>query len=238
MVDDICAADPAVARQALLDAVTGLDEHRVNRVAQEVLDAQGIDVLVADVLVPTLHDIGELWHAGSLSVMHEHFASSIIRSVLGDIRRNVGSAERPRVVIGCPPGELHDLPCHLFGLMLVDRGLTPIVLGADTPMAGMAHAARKTRAAACVLTARRSRSALAYADELRSMARYRAVFVAGPAAGSSLRHNLPVDPLSDDWREAADTVAARCQEPIIAPRPVQKVASVAPAAGEQQVQRT
>ena len=103
MVDDICAADPAVARQALLDAVTGLDEHRVNRVAQEVLDAQGIDVLVADVLVPTLHDIGELWHAGSLSVMHEHFASSIIRSVLGDIRRNVGSAERPRVVIGCPP---------------------------------------------------------------------------------------------------------------------------------------
>ena len=35
----------------------------------------------------------------------------------------------------------------------------------------------------------------------------RAVFVAGPAAGSSLRHNLPVDPLSDDWREAADAVA-------------------------------
>lgn len=131
MVDDICAADPAVARQALLDAVTGLDEHRVNRVAQEVLDAQGIDVLVADVLVPTLHDIGEL-----------------------------------------------------------------------------------------------------------SMARYRAVFVAGAAASSSLRHNLPVDPLSDDWREAADAVAARCQETIIAPRPVQEVASVAPAAGEQQVQRT
>ena len=69
-------------------------------------------------------------------------------------------------------------------------------------------------------------------------ARYRAVSVAGPGASSSLRHNLPVDPLSDDWREAADTVAARCQEPIIAPRPVQEVASVAPAAGEQQVQRT
>lgn len=194
------------ARAELLDAAVHLEGERMRRTAQAVLEREGFDVLVADVLVPTLREIGDRWQSGHLSVLHEHHASKIVRSTVSDMRRRSVDAAAPCVVLACPPGELHDLPSHMFALMLIARGIRPIVLPANTPMAAVAQSVRSTRASASVITARRARSVLAHLSMLERMSVGAEIFLAGPAASS--REPLgALSTLTDDWREAAEIVA-------------------------------
>ena len=114
----------------IFDAVLTLDEDALREEFSRALDEHGVDALVADVLVPALRHVGVMWSAGELSVMHEHHASNIVRSVVSGFRGEAAAKGRPRAVLTCPPGELHDLPNHLFSAMLVQRGWAPLVLGA------------------------------------------------------------------------------------------------------------
>lgn len=142
------------AHEQILDAVVALDA-----------DQHGNDALVADVLVPTLRRIGVMWERGRLGVMHEHLASVIVRSSIGQLTCQTPTAAA-KVVLSCPPGDLHDLPLHLFSLMLVQRHLDPLVLGADTPIPATAQTARAVNANVCVITTLRPRAILAYRGAL------------------------------------------------------------------------
>lgn len=191
-------------RDEIYDAILGLDADAIRRLVHQFGVSGGTDVVVADVLVPVLRTVGEMWADGKLSVLHEHHASGIIRSMVGQLRRPAMHADRPTVVLACPPGELHDLPAHLFSLMLIDRGLAPIVLGADTPWKATASALRSAGAQACVLSGMRPGGIRYRHTVLKMLASTAPVFVAGPL-GEGLE--VPgVQPLSEDWRVAADVV--------------------------------
>ena len=49
----------------------------------ECLLVHGVDVTVAEVVMPVLREVGEGWERGELGVLHEHFVSSSFRGVLG-----------------------------------------------------------------------------------------------------------------------------------------------------------
>lgn len=153
------------AHEQILDAVVALDGDRLRDVVLRYADQHGNDALVADVLVPTLRRIGVMWERGRLGVMHEHLASVIVRSSIGQLTCQTPTAAA-KVVLSCPPGELHDLPLHLFSLMLVQRHLDPLVLGADTPIPATAQTARAVNANVCVITTLRPRAILAYRGAL------------------------------------------------------------------------
>lgn len=190
----------------IFDAVLTLDEDALRDEFTRALDEHGVDALVADVLVPALRHVGVMWSAGELSVMHEHHASNIVRLVVSGFRGEAAAKGRPRAVLTCPPGELHDLPNHLFSAMLVQRGWAPLVLGANTPWAATSTAVRASGARVCVISGMQPASFAARRLELTMMARSTPVFVAGPGAG---RSSIPgITALGDDWRQAADLVTA------------------------------
>ena len=197
--------DLTATRDALFAAIRALDSSSLRRVVLDGQEALGTDVVVCDLLVPALREVGDLWEAGELSVLHEHHASQIIRAVLEEFRRQEVPDGAPRVVLACPPGELHELPLHLFGLLVAERGCDPFVLGASTPWQAIADARRILRSGVLVLAAARPAGFAQRTAPLRALARTGIVYVAGAAASG----DLPAGPqrLPDDWRQAADLVA-------------------------------
>ena len=107
--------DPGVARRSVMAAVRELDGVGVRDALLECLLAHGVDVAVAEVVMPVLREVGEGWERGEMGVLHEHFVSSSFRGVLGEMLGPLSGQVSRTVVLACPPGELHDLPLELFG---------------------------------------------------------------------------------------------------------------------------
>ena len=82
---------------------------------------------------PLLHELGDGWERGEISVAQEHFASNLLRGRLLGLARGWDRGAGPRAVLACPPGERHDLGLVIFGLALRELGWRITFLGADTP---------------------------------------------------------------------------------------------------------
>ena len=130
------------AREELASALAGFDEAAAHAVVDSLLARISVDAVLRDVVVPYLHDLGERWEHGEVSIAQEHFASSVLRGRLLGLARGWGRGLGPRVVLACAPGEQHDLGLIAFGLALRARGWRIVYLGADTPLASVADAAR------------------------------------------------------------------------------------------------
>ena len=189
----------------IFDHVRDLDGAAVRKVVVGLMEDNDLDAVVSDALVPVMHSVGDAWEDGSLTILHEHHASSVVRSIVAQIPWDLDDGgARPQVVLACPPGELHDIPTHLFGLMLRARGLEPFITGADTPWRAIQSAAELPDTRGCVLS---GIDPLGLSDRhaIGRLPRRVPLFTAGPAAaGCRVRR---VVRLSNDWRTAADTVA-------------------------------
>jgi methanogenic corrinoid protein MtbC1 len=198
--------DPGVARRSVMAAVRELDGVGVRDALLECLLAHGVDVAVAEVVMPVLREVGEGWERGEMGVLHEHFVSSSFRGVLGEMLGPLSGQVSRTVVLACPPGELHDLPLELFGAMLHARSWRVVSLGADTPMTAVADAVRILDADACVLAGVRRSVFESRMPSLTRLGRCAPVFLAGQGAV-----RLPEPPpmtvvLPPDLRAAADLV--------------------------------
>ena len=67
------------AREELAAALEGFDEASAHAVVDSLLARMSLDAVLRDVVVPYLHDLGERWEHGEVSVAQEHFASSVLR---------------------------------------------------------------------------------------------------------------------------------------------------------------
>lgn len=192
---------------------TDTDEvtRQVRRLLNDALARHDVDTVVAEVIVPLLHRVGDMWEEGRLGVLAEHAVSAVVTSVIDDTAHTCGRT-RGTIVLACPPGELHDLPTRLFAAMLRARGFATVVLGANTSWPAMSRAVRTHGAQACIVTSIRAHSLRGRAPELSRMSRTVAVYVAGRAALGV--HVSGVTRLPDDWRSACDLVTAdACRRP-------------------------
>lgn len=105
----------------IFDAVVNLDAASLRDEFTTALDNHGIDALICEIMIPVLRQVGIMWQNGELGVMHEHHVSNIVRSVVAEFRGPAVREKKRRVILACPPGELHDLPSHLFAAMLLER---------------------------------------------------------------------------------------------------------------------
>jgi MerR family transcriptional regulator, light-induced transcriptional regulator len=200
--------DHDTIRRTVMAAVRDLDGLTVRDVLLQSLLTCGVDDTVSEVVIPVLHEVGQGWERGDLGVLHEHFVSSSVRGVLGDLRVPVQGDRARIVVLACPPHELHDLPLELFGAMLHARSWQVVSLGANTPMSAVGEAVRFLEADACVLAGvRRS----AFESRLSSLARLGdrvPLFLAGEGALALPNPPARVTVLPRDLRVAAAVVDA------------------------------
>jgi MerR family transcriptional regulator, light-induced transcriptional regulator len=177
------AFDPPAARAALGGAVAAFDEPEAQALIDGLLAVATLDAVLSEVILPFLHDVGERWERGELSVAQEHFASNLIRGRLLGLARGWGAGTGPRALLACPPGERHDLGLISFGLALRTRGWRIDFLGSDTPIESVVTAASSTEPELIVLSAATPELLSPLAAELAALAREHTVALAGAGAG-------------------------------------------------------
>jgi MerR family transcriptional regulator, light-induced transcriptional regulator len=178
------ALRPTEVRDDLVDALDRFDEPRAQAILDRLLAVATIDMLLSEVVLPYLHELGERWQRGDASVAQEHFASSVLRGRLLGLARGWGLGLGPAAVLACLPGEQHDLGLIAFGLALRARGWRIVYLGTDSPIETVEEVARRLDPSLVVLTAVSSQRVQPILAQLRALAG-RHLLALGGAAGEN-----------------------------------------------------
>jgi methanogenic corrinoid protein MtbC1 len=190
----------AVQLQTALDA---FDESAAQSVLDRLLSDYTLAATLRDVVVPYLRSLGERWANGELTIIQEHFASNVIRGRLAGLARGWGNGDGPRAVLACPPGELHDLPLLIFGIILNRRGWRVDFLGANTPIAEILDGARRSPPDLIVVAATVPERLTAISAELAHLAAVAPLALAGAGASPAAADQVGAQVLTGDPVTAA-----------------------------------
>jgi MerR family transcriptional regulator, light-induced transcriptional regulator len=190
--------------RSALDAFDGAGAHAA---FDRLLASVSVDVVLADVVLPYLRDLGDRWAAGRASVAQEHFASNLIRGRLLALARDWDTGEGPTLLLACLPGEAHDLGLIVFGLLMSRRGWRVTFLGADTPVDTLRSGIRTVQPTLAVLVATTSALLDASADAIRAFSTTTSTAIAGIEDRSAIA-DLGAIALPPDIVEAARSMAS------------------------------
>ncbi|MGZ8188797.1 MAG: MerR family transcriptional regulator [Methylosarcina sp.] len=148
----------------------------------------GSQAFIENLLEPLLTIIGERWRTGELRPVHEHMASSIIRSLTYILRNNAPCpALAPKMVVSTPLGQHHELGALLAAIIAELKDWQVTYLGPNLPAEEIAAAVRYTKAKAVTLSISFSTDEPVVQKELRRLRKLIgnnvALIVGGRAAG-------------------------------------------------------
>ncbi|HEX8704575.1 MAG TPA: MerR family transcriptional regulator [Myxococcaceae bacterium] len=133
-------------RAAVLEAAAASDQERVSRVLDEVLSALPALKAFDEVLAPVQCEVGDRWHAGTLTVAQEHLVSQMVRArVVSLLHAAPGNAGARHGVLACLPDELHEVGLLGAALRLRHAGLRVTVLGQLVPAEDLGRMVRELR---------------------------------------------------------------------------------------------
>ena len=194
----------AGAVEALTLSLDEFDEPAAHAVLDRLLSTLTVETVLRDVVLPYLHDLGERWQQGTVSVAQEHFATNVIRGRLASIGRGWGHGHGPRAVLACAPGELHDLALLAFGIVLNRNGWRIEYFGANTPIDDLIRMAGVKRPDLVVLAATRPERLDGLTEDLTRLARIAPLALAGAGANRAVADAIGADLLTDDPVTAAE----------------------------------
>jgi methanogenic corrinoid protein MtbC1/transposase-like protein len=117
----------------LLPALLGFDCAAAQAAFDRVFAARSMDAALREVVLPALHEVGERWARGQVTVAQEHFATEVISGRLRSLGFEFDHGLGPRVILACPSAERHDIGLLCCALALHFRGWRVTYLGPDTP---------------------------------------------------------------------------------------------------------
>jgi MerR family transcriptional regulator, light-induced transcriptional regulator len=200
-------ADLVDSADALRQALDEMDEPGAQAVLDRLLTDFTLESVLRDVLLPYLHDLGERWEHGEVSVGLEHFASHVVRGRMAGLARGWGNGRGPRALLACPPGELHEMALLAFGIVLNRNGWRVGYLGANTPMPDLIQVASETRPSLVVLAASTPERFAAVVPELVRLAGIATLALAGEGATENLADETGAQLITEDPVTAAQQLA-------------------------------
>jgi MerR family transcriptional regulator, light-induced transcriptional regulator len=168
--------------RALRRALARLDREQAERALDFLLGSLTFETVALEVLLPYLVDVGARWERGEASIAEEHLATQLLCARLLALTHGLTSVRGAQAVLGCPPGEHHDIALVILSVALERRGWRITLLGADTPVATIAGAADLIDAECVVVAATTPERIAAVGDELSELAATRPLVLAGPGA--------------------------------------------------------
>jgi DNA-binding transcriptional MerR regulator/methylmalonyl-CoA mutase cobalamin-binding subunit len=131
----------APLREQLLRAVEAFDPRGLERELERAAASAPAATIVDEVLRPVLLEVGERWHAGTITVAQEHLASEAIGTIL---RRMITLAQPEgdarQVVLAGFADEEHAFPLQMLAVHLATWGYRAVLLGTRTPPAAVRQA--------------------------------------------------------------------------------------------------
>ena len=91
-------------------------------------------VFLEKLITPLMQEIGDQWKAGNLRIAHEHLATAVVRTLLGNSRHGFDiSAAMPTLVIATPRGQVHEIGALMAALTAAAQGWHVTYLGPNLP---------------------------------------------------------------------------------------------------------
>lgn len=135
------------------DAVLKLDTFSLDGVFRKAQVAMGDQGFLRRLIAPMAREIGERWRRGDLTAAQEHFFSAMARCFVWNLTRQYRFDERaPKIVVGTPMGQLHDLGAMMVAAASANNGWQVTFVGANLPAFELASAVQTVGACALALS--------------------------------------------------------------------------------------
>ena len=141
--------------EALLDAhaVPGAADRMITRALDDGADARWI---LMHVIPAALHEVGDRWQAGEISIGEEHLATVVVQGTMRELARRLARSPRTgRLIAVAAVGiELHENGARLLADVLDAHGWDVLFAGAATPASALVRLVdeRKPDAVALAIT--------------------------------------------------------------------------------------
>ena len=128
------AAPGIVSVASLLSATENFDAAAVEADLARAAAMLPAPLLLRELIVPALNEIGARWQDGAARIAHEHLLSASVRNVLGSLLRLYQkSTDSETLLFATPSGEAHELGALGAAVLAASLGLGTIYLGPGTP---------------------------------------------------------------------------------------------------------
>jgi hypothetical protein len=173
-------------------AAVALEPERLRSYLIRDFAALGAFAFVTDRAVPFLHALGDAWEAGEIGVHHEHLATAMLASFVGERWREIASSlSGDPVMLVTLPGEMHTLGIELAALVAACAG-HPVRLLGGVPPDAVSSAIRSLQPRWLLLSVSRTRAEgdLGALDELLAVARASGVRILAGGGGMPEREGV------------------------------------------------
>ncbi len=215
-------------REEWLAACLGFNEARAESWLNQAFAFYTPETVISEIILRGLHEVGDRWQQGRVTVQQEHFMSGLAMRRLDALIAAAPAPVHPgTIVLACPPTELHSLPLLYLNVMLRRRGRNVVFLGADVPMEHLEETTRVLNATLVVLSAQRLTSARTLREAAASLAGKRVRVAYGGRVFNQipeLRNQIAGEFLG----EAIDECTDRIEELVAMPQTVHKPGDVRP----------
>jgi methanogenic corrinoid protein MtbC1 len=146
-------------------------------------------IFLEKLIAPLMREIGEQWRLGALRIAHEHLATAVVRTLLGNMCQGFDiSAAMPNLVIATPRGQLHEIGALIAGTTAASEGWQVTYLGPNLPVEEIVGCAVQNSAKAVGVSITYPTDDPHLANELRNLRRgiqeHVALFVGGAGASA------------------------------------------------------
>jgi DNA-binding transcriptional MerR regulator len=126
---------PSMFSDQLYRALIGHDEAMASQILSQTHAVFDLTTICLDIITPCLVEVGEAWHRGEIRIATEHFASGFLRGRLLALYQTYPMARTAkRILVGCAPGEFHEIGSLMLALFLRRAGHRVDYLGQDVAL--------------------------------------------------------------------------------------------------------
>lgn len=171
------------------------------------MEDQSLAALFDETITEAMHEVGDLWFRGTITVADEHLATRVVLSALQKLRGIAVPAEMTGMKAICcgVEGDLHELPVHLAEMIFENEGWDARNLGPNTPLFSLNDMVTRQRPQLVCISARSiadlDRATTEYA-QLRKLTTKLSVSVVIGGEGfrdNALRERFPSDFYAEDF---------------------------------------
>ena len=180
------------------------------------MEGHSLAALFDKTITEAMHEVGELWFRGTITVADEHLATRVVLSALQKLRGIAVPAETTGLKAICCgiEGDLHELPVHLAEMILETEGWEARNLGANTPLFSLREMVARQRPQLVCISARSivdlDRSTSEYAQLRKVTAKLSVSVVIGGEGfrDPTIRRRFPSDFYAEDFAGLSEFVRA------------------------------
>jgi len=193
--------------ERLLDELVGslepLDKAGFERRLNGAVAVVPFEEAVQRILLPLQRRVGDLWHQGQLTVAVEHYVTKFIQQKMFSVMNQLPANESgPRVLVGCPEGESHEIGAQAVAYIAASRGCQVYYLGPSLPSSALLEFCERIKPDLVLLSITEIRSEAEAREQfkgLEAVSAYWPVAVGGQGARAmgALLRGTKIDLLDD-----------------------------------------